>query len=239
MLVSHFRSIFKSIYHQLIFASKILHFIKLKKRLCGCTDINDYWHFSKDVFETTQIENEICKFIKYSAKFSPKIICEIGVERGGTSFLFSTCLPTTKKVIGIDLVQKNAPLLKFLSSSKSYYIEGYSTSEKVLKQVRKIIGVHYIDILLIDGDHSYEGVKLDFEKFLPMVRTNGIIAFHDICKDHFSRFGKSTSNFTGGVPKFWQEIQDQYPENVEFVHDHKQDGFGIGLIHKTTNHAKR
>jgi len=239
MLISNFRRIVKCIYHWLIFCTKILHFRKLKKRLRKCSEINDYWLLSKDVFETTQIEDEICRFIKYSVNFSPKVICEIGVERGGTSFLFSNCFPSIEKVIGIDLVQKNGPLLKFLSRSENFYIEGFSSSEMVLKQVHKVLGGQDIDLLFIDGDHSYEGVKLDFEKFLPLVGENGIIAFHDICKDHYSRFGKRTSNFTGGVPEFWKEIQEQYPGSVEFVHDPKQDGFGIGLIHKRKNHAER
>ena len=238
MLVADLRTIVKGFYQRLIFGVSILHHRKLKTRLLTCTQINDLWSFSKDVFETTQIEDEICEFIKYSINFSPKIICEIGVERGGTSFLFSTCLPTTEKVIGIDLVQKNGPLLKFLSSSKNYYIEGYSSSERVFNKVRKILSGKQIDLLFVDGDHSYRGVKSDFEKFLPLVKDNGIIAFHDICEDHNSRFGKNTSNFSGGVPQFWKEIKDQYPQSTEFVHDHKQDGFGIGLIHKTKLNAK-
>lgn len=36
-----------------------------------------------------------------------------------------------------------------------------------------------IDILLIDGDHSYEGVKFDFDHFGHQVRTGGLILFHD------------------------------------------------------------
>lgn len=36
-----------------------------------------------------------------------------------------------------------------------------------------------IDFLWIDGDHSYEGVKKDIEDWLPLVKENGYIAFHD------------------------------------------------------------
>ena len=35
------------------------------------------------------------------------------------------------------------------------------------------------DLLFIDGDHTFEGVKHDFEKFLPFVKKEGIILFHD------------------------------------------------------------
>jgi Methyltransferase domain len=36
-----------------------------------------------------------------------------------------------------------------------------------------------IDYLHIDGDHHYEGVRLDFDLFAPLVRENGVITLHD------------------------------------------------------------
>ena len=36
-----------------------------------------------------------------------------------------------------------------------------------------------IDYLHIDGDHHYEGVRLDFDLFAPLVRDNGVITLHD------------------------------------------------------------
>lgn len=37
-----------------------------------------------------------------------------------------------------------------------------------------------IDFLFIDGDHSYTGVKQDFETWFPKLKKDGIIVFHDI-----------------------------------------------------------
>lgn len=39
-----------------------------------------------------------------------------------------------------------------------------------------------IDLLFIDGDHSYEGVKSDYEAWSPFVKVGGVIAFHDYMK---------------------------------------------------------
>lgn len=39
-----------------------------------------------------------------------------------------------------------------------------------------------IDFAFIDGDHSYSGIKNDFDKIFPLLSTNGIIAFHDTYK---------------------------------------------------------
>jgi hypothetical protein len=41
-----------------------------------------------------------------------------------------------------------------------------------------------IDLLFIDGDHSYEGVKLDFDLYSTLLSENGIIILHDTDKDY-------------------------------------------------------
>ena len=49
-----------------------------------------------------------------------------------------------------------------------------------LNKVKRILADRPIDLLFIDGDHTYVGVKMDFEMYRPLVRKGGIIAFHDI-----------------------------------------------------------
>jgi predicted O-methyltransferase YrrM len=39
-----------------------------------------------------------------------------------------------------------------------------------------------VSLLWIDGDHSYEGVKGDFERWLPHLAENAVVAFHDSIK---------------------------------------------------------
>ncbi|MCS7366302.1 MAG: class I SAM-dependent methyltransferase [archaeon YNP-WB-062] len=59
-----------------------------------------------------------------------------------------------------------------------------------------------MDFLFIDGDHTYEGVKKDFEMYSPLVRGGGIIAFHDIVQ-HPPETGCEVSGF-------WNEIKLRY-----------------------------
>lgn len=68
-----------------------------------------------------------------------------------------------------EIVKKN--LLKYPSIE---VIEG--TSEK-LPIYASLIG--YFDFIFIDGDHSYNGAKKDFENALKALAPDGIIAFHD------------------------------------------------------------
>ena len=52
------------------------------------------------------------------------------------------------------------------------------------------------DFALIDGDHTYEGVKKDFMKIQPYIKSGGVICFHD------------NSEYFPGVRKFIDEIRN-------------------------------
>ncbi len=44
-----------------------------------------------------------------------------------------------------------------------------------------------IEFLWIDGDHSYEGAKMDFDFYSPLVVDGGLIAFHDSTQKEVNR----------------------------------------------------
>lgn len=67
-----------------------------------------------------------------------------------------------------------------------------------------------IDMIFIDGDHSYEGVKRDWELFVPHVREFGVVIFHDTLWD--IRPDPRWQRNDMGVPKFMEELrQEGYP----------------------------
>jgi hypothetical protein len=70
-----------------------------------------------------------------------------------------------------------------------------------------------IDYLHIDGDHSYEGVKKDFELYSTIMNPNGIISIHDTDSEYQSTFivtddeKKNFHSFDGPV-KFIEELRN-------------------------------
>jgi predicted O-methyltransferase YrrM len=80
-----------------------------------------------------------------------------------------------------------------------------------------------IDVLFIDGDHSYEGVKSDWQCYAPHMREFGVVVFHD------TMWGlKPDENYYRsdmGVPHFVDELrQEGYPV-ITFARN-----FGISIV---------
>ncbi|MHB8410266.1 MAG: class I SAM-dependent methyltransferase [Acidiferrobacterales bacterium] len=72
------------------------------------------------------------------------------------------------------------------------------------------------DMIFVDGDHSYEAVKTDYEKFKGKC---SFMAFHDICGHRACE----------GVKKLWSEIKDKY-EHWSLIAENKEQQSGIGII---------
>jgi hypothetical protein len=73
------------------------------------------------------------------------------------------------------------------------------------------------DILFIDGDHSYEGVKADYENWIKTLKDGGDLIFHDAC------IARSGATGCEGVIKFMKEIKwMKYKEVGSLVHFKKE-----------------
>jgi predicted O-methyltransferase YrrM len=190
-----------------------------------------------------QKRSEVEALLQILAADTPRGVLEIGTALGGTLFLLSRVAHPRATLATVDLPggpfgggygREWLPVLRSMprSTQTLKLVRGDSHDRHTLAVVRDVFAQAPVDFLLIDGDHSYDGVKQDFEWYSPLVRPGGFVALHDIVP--------GPERLVGGVPRFWNEIKASY-ENRELVADRlpphaadlvftQEGGWGLGLV---------
>jgi len=200
-------------------------------RLRSCHTVADYLRFATVArLGYLQVEEELKGFVDLAAAHEPVRALEIGASWGGTTFALSNSLPSLRTMIGVDLYVGNRIKLKGLVPKQLNLrlINGNSRDPKIVSMLRSLLGGQPLDLLFIDGDHSYEGALSDFLTYRDLVRDGGLIAFHDIQSDGRER-GVVTDAWSGGVPVLWRGLKPLY-RTWEFIGSPDQFGYGIGVI---------
>jgi len=143
------------------------------------------------------------------------VVVEIGIMHNAQKAFYEELL--NAEHIGIDINPNCAP-----------DILGDSHKPQTMQELHRLLCRRKIDLLFIDGNHSYESVKQDYDLYAPL--TEHIIAFHDIC-----------ATVNSDVRRFWQELSqangylaisiNRCNADVS-VPDNKFIDMGIGLIIK-------
>jgi cephalosporin hydroxylase len=80
------------------------------------------------------------------------------------------------------------------------------------------------NFVFIDGDHSYEGVKADFNNVLPLLKKGTLVAFHDVVISDFHHIHGCY------VGEFWNDLKQERPD-FKFEQITTNDEWaGIGLV---------
>jgi hypothetical protein len=152
------------------------------------------------------------------------VFVELGTHTGNSYFAFCQSireLKFTSKAYAVDTWQGDDQagfygdeVFREVSEHNKHYSDFSTLIRKTFDQALDSFEAQSIDLLHIDGLHTYEAVKHDFESWLPKLRPNAIVLFHDT----------NVHSDTFGVHKLWSELSRTY-ETVEFLHSH-----GLGIL---------
>jgi predicted O-methyltransferase YrrM len=189
-----------------------------------------------------QVRSEIRGLLEQLQREPPRRILEIGTCDGGSLFLFAQVAAPDAHLISVDLPDGGfgggyprwkTPLYRRFArpGQRLDLLRADSHDPATADQVSELLGGEPLDFLFIDGDHSYEGVRQDFESYSRLVRKGGLIGLHDISAspDGGPMIDTDGSLLEGGdVPRYWASISQRYPSS-EFIGT-TQGCFGIGLL---------
>lgn len=155
----------------------------------------------------------------------PRTFVELGAYRGVSYCAFCQAVKTAKtdtKCYAVDTWEGDAHAGELeagvLTKLRSHHDALYSDFSRLVQSTFDDALAHFaddsIDLLHIDGFHTFEAVKHDFETWKPKMSNRGIIIFHDI----------NVRERGFGVWQFWDEVKQDFP-HFEFLHSH-----GLGVL---------
>lgn len=134
-----------------------------------------------------QVREELREFVEVLvARNYHDSICEIGLgNHGGTHALWRMIFG---RVLTVEVSEEL--VIRFnvaeTQDGRSYFVVGNSNSPRTCRMAQAK-DWHPFDVVVIDGDHRYDAVRMDWGLWHGFVRPSGIIALHDVLESGVMR----------------------------------------------------
>ena len=155
----------------------------------------------------------------------PDVIVELGTHYGVSFFAFcqaATDAGAEAELHAIDTWQGDehsgfydeSVFERFQNSARAFPSARIELHRSTFLEALDEFEDDSVDLLHIDGLHTYEALKEDYESWLPKLAANGVVLLHDVSPD--SGYGSATY--------YAQHIADSFP-GFSFAHS-----FGLGVV---------
>ncbi|WP_386340934.1 class I SAM-dependent methyltransferase [Xanthomonas citri pv. citri] len=157
----------------------------------------------------------------------PGILVELGTHRGASYLAFCQAIQrcaVQTKCYAVDTWEGDDHAGEYSEevffTLLDYHQRNYADFSRLMR-MRFEEAVQYfddgtVDLLHIDGLHTYEAVRGDFETWKSKLSRRAVVLFHDI----------NVRERDFGVWRYWAEMRERYP-SFEFTHTH---GLGVLLV---------
>lgn len=137
------------------------------------------------------------------------VIAEVGVDRGDFSLeILKRCTPQRLHLFDLDMTRlTNSAVLNAIAERGSAVKTHAGDSATNLRKVPD----SYFDVIYIDGDHSYDGVKRDIEAAVPKLKADGVLIFNDYA------VWSSTTMYHCGVARAVHEFVRENPWKFRYL----------------------
>lgn len=155
----------------------------------------------------------------------PKIYVELGVHLGASFIAACTAAKSYNircQLFGVDTWEGDDHVGHYngdhIYNELKEYIYGTFPTARLVRDLfsvaRSSFSVGSVELLHIDGLHTYDAVKNDFATWIGAMAPSGVVMFHDI----------SVYERGFGVHRFWVELKEHF-STMEFHHSH-----GLGVL---------
>jgi cephalosporin hydroxylase len=183
--------------------------------------------------------SELTPLIRLLKKRALGTVVEIGTARGGTFAAWCALARRDALLVSIDLPggahgggysEDDAERYRTYARSEQrvQFLRRDSHDPGTREELARLLGPRQVDFLMIDGDHTYDGVAADYRMYAPLVAGGGLIAFHDILPHPQVPECE--------VDRLWAELKQTH-DHLEFTDPGHDRGWGqwggIGvLVHR-------
>ncbi len=158
----------------------------------------------------------------------PATFVELGTHSGNSYFAFCqamSLLAPTGRAFAVDTWQGDEHAGKYgeevfadVAAFNNVHFRRFSTLLRTtFDDARLCFAAGEIDLLHIDGMHSYDAVKHDFETWTSALSSRAVVLFHDT----------NVRQPTFGVWRLWGELRERFP-SFEFSHSNGLGVLGFG-----------
>lgn len=181
----------------------------------------------------SQSEEEFDQLLKLVKEQNITSYLEIGARHGDSFYEIACKMPEGSTVVAIDLpgeawgiASSQTSLRNAVDRLREMNYDAHvffadSTSKEAIEFAKRFANY---DLVFIDGDHRYKGVKKDYENYSQFAER--YIAFHDIAEVAYNE----RHHVTCEVKTLWDEIKNTHRSYVEHIEWLEEGTMGIGIL---------